>query len=110
MVERFTDSDSLFRALSDGTRRAMLERLSQRDMTVGALAEPFEMSLAAASKHIGVLEEAGLIRRQKRGRERVCSLDPRGLEAVRDWAERYVGFWNERLDALDRALKEQDDE
>ena len=110
MVEYNESKDAIFRALADGTRRDIVERLSANEQTVGMLAEPLDMSLAAVSKHIGILEEAGLVTRRKRGRERICTLDPAGLLAVRDWTERYVEFWNSRLDALDRALKEDDDE
>lgn len=77
-------------------------------MTVGELAEPLDMTLAGASKHIGVLEQAGLVARHKRGRERVCSLRPTGLAGAREWVERYAAFWSDRLDALDHALKEDD--
>ena len=79
-------------------------------MTVGELADPLQMSLAGASKHIGVLVDAGLVRQSKRGREKLCSLDPAGLLQVRDWVERYSAFWKTRLDALDAALKEDGDE
>lgn len=108
MVEHSPDNDTLFRALADPTRRMMVERLSHGDCTVGDLAAPLDMSFAAASKHIGVLEQAGLLTRRKRGRERICTLQPRSLFALRDWVERYARFWNERLDALDNALKEDD--
>ena len=87
----------------------MIERLSRGPATVGELAEPFEMSLAGASKHVGVLEKAGLIKRTRRGRERVCELRPANLLAAREWVARYSQFWNERLDALEAAL-EADDE
>ena len=106
MVERNSQADLVFRALGDPSRRMMVERLSQGEATVGDLAEPLDMSLAGASKHLGVLEQAGLVRREKRGRERICSLRPEGLFAARDWVERYSRFWDERLDALDAALKE----
>lgn len=102
--------DDTFRALADPSRRLMIERLSQGDHTVGELAEPLEMTLAGASKHVGVLEQAGLIVREKRGRERVCTLRPQALFELRAWVERYSTFWDARLDALDRALKEDDDE
>ncbi len=110
MVEQSAFRDSVFRALADPTRRTIVERLAVGERTVGEIAEPLAMSLAAASKHIGVLERAGLVKRRKRGRERICSLEPGGLFAVRDWVERYAGFWNERLDALDAALKEDANE
>lgn len=104
MVEQYEQSNAAFKALADPTRRAMLDRLADRELTVGELAEPLEMSLAAASKHIGVLEKAGLVKRRNEGRQRVCSLDARGLFAVRDWVQRYAAFWDARLDALDQAL------
>lgn len=88
----------------------MLEHLTQHDCTIGELAEPHQMSFAAASKHIGILSNAGLVKRRKNGRQRICSLNPSGLIAVRDWVERYVGYWNARLDALESALKEDDND
>ena len=110
MVEQRETTDSIFKALGDPTRRALVEKLSRGDCTVGELAEPFDMSLAGASKHIGVLEKAGLVTRTKRGRERVCTLRPDALFAMREWVERYSRFWDARLDALDAALREDDDE
>ena len=109
MVESESDTDRVFRALGDPTRRSMIERLSQGESTVGALAEPLAMSLAGASKHVSVLEKAGLVERTKRGRESVCQLRPEGLLAARDWVERYAAFWNENLDRLDAALKDDGD-
>ena len=106
MVDQNTRIDSVFRALGDPSRLSMVERLSHGPATVGELAEPLSMSLAGASKHVGVLETAGLLVRTKRGRERVCELQPDALLAARDWVQHYTGFWNERLDALDKALKE----
>lgn len=108
MVEHKSQADLVFHALSDPTRRQMVERLSQRELTVSDLAEPLAMSMAGASKHVGVLERAGIVSRCKRGRERVCTLQPQALLAARDWVERYSQFWNARLDALDMALKEED--
>ena len=110
MVEQKHSQDEIFHALSDASRRAMIERLAQSDHTVGELAEPLDMTFAGVSKHIGVLEGAGLVTRRKRGRERVCSLQLNGLLAVRDWVEKYSAFWNARLDALDAALKEDSDD
>ncbi len=106
MVKYIGPEDDVFRALADSSRRAIVEQLAQSERTVGELAEPLDMTLAGASKHIGVLERAGLVLRRKRGRERVCSLQPDALLAVRDWVERYSAFWTARLDALDSALKE----
>ena len=106
MVEQNSGIDSIFRAIADPTRRQMLEALASRDRTIGELADPLDMTLAGASKHIGVLEKAGLVRRQKQGRERICTLRGDGLHAVRDWVEQYSAFWTGRLDALEVALKE----
>ncbi|MFN2100872.1 ArsR/SmtB family transcription factor [Altererythrobacter sp. MF3-039] len=110
MVEYRVEPDGIFKALSDPTRRKMIESLSEADQTIGQLAKPHAISFAAASKHVGVLEKAGVVTRRKRGRERVCSLNPAGLLAARDWVERYSVFWSQRLDALDAALKEDGDE
>lgn len=110
MVEQSNTTDLLFKALADPSRRKILEALSKGDRTVGELAEPLDMTLAGASKHVGVLEDAGLLERHKRGRQRICSLRPMSLYALRDWVERYSVFWDARLDALDTALKEKGDE
>ena len=106
MVEQNSDIDSIFRAIADPTRRQLLESLAAGDQTIGELAEPLDMTLAGASKHIGVLEKAGLVHRKKQGRERLCTLRASGLYAVRDWVEKYSAFWTDRLDALEAALKE----
>jgi DNA-binding transcriptional ArsR family regulator len=98
--------DRVFHALSDSTRRDMLKRLASGEHTVGELAEPFHMSLAAASKHIRTLEDAGLIRRTVEGRTHRCRIEPRPLAGIQSWLRRYESFWNQRLDALERALKE----
>ncbi len=107
MVERI---DSVFSALGDPIRLQMVETLTKGPASVSALAEPHAITLAGASKHIGVLETAGLIVREKRGRERVCTLQAEALFAARDWVERYSQFWNERFDALEAALKEDANE
>ena len=98
----------VFHALSDATRRRMLLELASGERTVGQLAEPFAISLAAASKHIKVLEGAGLIRREVRGRAHLCRLDPGPLETAHEWLSFYERFWTERLDVLDRLLREED--
>ena len=97
----------IFHALSDATRRRMLRELASGERTVSQLAEPFAMSLAAASKHIKVLEGAGLVRREKRGRAHLCSLDPGPLEIAHEWLSFYERFWTARLDVLDRLLREE---
>jgi DNA-binding transcriptional ArsR family regulator len=101
--------DDVFHALADATRRAMLAELADGERSVGELAAPFEMSLAAASKHIKTLERAGLVRRDIRGRTHVCALDPAPLADANAWLRRYAAFWNERLDALERMLRENEE-
>ena len=98
----------IFHALSDATRRRMLLELASGERTVGHLARPFSMSLAAASKHIKVLESAGLIRREVRGRAHLCRLDPGPLESAHEWLSFYERFWTVRLDVLDRLLREEE--
>jgi DNA-binding transcriptional ArsR family regulator len=111
MVELLTPELSpIFHALSDATRRRMLVELASGERTVGQLADPFAMSLAAASKHIKVLENAGLIRREVRGRAHVCRLEPGPLESAHEWLSFYERFWTLRLDILDRLLREEDEQ
>jgi DNA-binding transcriptional ArsR family regulator len=86
----------------------MLHRLAGGERNIGELAAPFDMSLAAASKHVKVLERAGLVRRVIRGRTHVCRLDPAPLAAADEWLRFYEQFWNRRLDALDALLKAED--
>ena len=101
--------DSVFHALSDPTRRRMLADLAGGGTTVGALASPFAMSLAAASKHIRVLEGAGLVRREVKGRTHWCSLEPGPLASAHEWLSFYERFWSGRLDALERLLRADDE-
>ena len=98
---------SVFHALGDATRRRMLAELSRGERTVGELAQPFAMSLAAASKHIRVLESAGLIRREIRWRTHVCHLEPGPLARAHEWLGFYERFCNDRLDDLERLLREE---
>ena len=100
--------DALFHALADPTRRAMLQRLAQQPHNVGDLAAPFAMSLAAASKHIKVLERAGLVQRDVLGRTHRCRLDAQPLHGGMEWMRYYEKFWNTRLDALDALLRAED--
>jgi DNA-binding transcriptional ArsR family regulator len=100
--------DTVFHALGDATRRRMLRTLSGGERTVGELAQPFAISLAAASKHIKALEHAGLIRREVRGRTHVCRLDPGPLAGAHEWLAHYQRFWTDRLDILERLLREED--
>ena len=99
MVEH--NLNGVFHALADPTRRAILDRLAEGEATVGALSAPFPLPLAAISKHLGVLERAGLVTREARGRERVCRLDPAALADARAWLEFHERFWTDRLEALE---------
>ena len=101
--------NSVFHALGDATRRRMLRELALGERTVGELAEPFAISLAAASKHIKALENAGLIRREVRGRTHLCRLDPGPLASAHQWLSFYERFWTERLDTLERLLRNEDE-
>ncbi|MEK1886624.1 MAG: metalloregulator ArsR/SmtB family transcription factor [Phyllobacterium sp.] len=100
--------DAVFHALSDPTRRAILHRLANGQHTVSALATPFNMSLAGASKHIKVLEAAGLVRRQVRGRTHTCELQATRLAEAQEWLRHYERFWNARLDDLEKLLRDED--
>ena len=100
--------NSIFHALGDGTRRQMLRYLAGSERTVSELAKPFAMSLAAASKHIKVLEHAGLIRREVRRRTHVCRLDPGPLASAHEWLSFYERFWTSRLDMLEQLLRDED--
>lgn len=88
-------------AIADPTRRAILDRLTRGPARVTDVAEPFAMSLAAVSKHVQTLERAGLVRRTRRGREHILTVDARPLRQVVRWTSRYERFWNERLDRLE---------
>jgi len=100
--------NAVFRALSDATRRGMLASLAIGEKSVGELAEPFAMSFAGASKHVKVLEEAGLIRREVRGRTHWCRLEPGPLGSASEWLRYYERFWTDRLDTLEALLREDD--
>jgi DNA-binding transcriptional ArsR family regulator len=107
--------DRTFAALADPTRRAIVARLADGEASVTDLAAPFDMSLPAVSKHLKVLERAGLITRGRRAQWRPCRLEPEALKEASDWLEEYRRLWEERLDRLDVYLrelqgKEQEDE
>ncbi len=104
-----TDDDRLdetFAALSNATRRAILARLAEGAANVNELAEPFDLTLPAISKHIKVLERAGLVVRSQRAQFRPCALDPTPLEEVSTWAEQYRPVWEARFDRMDDYLKQ----
>ncbi len=107
MVEQ--SLDGVFHALADPTRRAILNRLAVGEATISHLSEPFPLSFAAVSKHLGVLERAGLVTREARGRERVCRMNPAALEDARAWLEFHERFWTDRLDALDALVGRSSD-
>ncbi len=109
MVEHISGQlDAVFHALADPTRRAMLQRLSAGEHSVGALAAPFAISLAAASKHIKVLERAGLVKRTIKGRTHLCRLEAQPMHGGLEWIRHYEQFWNRRLDTLEEALRAED--
>jgi DNA-binding transcriptional ArsR family regulator len=99
--------DSIFHALGDPTRRKMLRELTEGERTVSQLAEPFAMSLAAASKHIKALESAGLVRRDVKGRTHFVRLDPAALAGAFEWLKYYERFWSGRLVVLERLLRDE---
>jgi DNA-binding transcriptional ArsR family regulator len=107
MVKRPPASlDAVFSALADPTRREILARLSEGEASVSELAEPFEMSLPAVSKHLGVLEDAGLLTREKEGRVRHCRLITEPMQDALEWIARYGRFWEAQFDSLDQFLSD----
>ena len=101
-----TRFDSSFAALSDATRRGVLEQLARGDASITTLAQRFEMTLTGMKKHVSVLEEAGLVTTQKIGRVRTCRLGGRGLEEEAMWIENYRRMWAERFSELDKVVAE----
>jgi DNA-binding transcriptional ArsR family regulator len=101
-----THLDASFAALSDATRRGVLQQLGRGDASITELAEKFRMTLTGMKKHVGVLEQAGLVATEKLGRVRTCRLGPRRLEAETAWLERYRQLWAARFDALDQVVAE----
>lgn len=102
MVERL---DATFHALADPTRRGMLASLALGEKSIGELAQPYAMSFAGASKHVQVLERAGLIARRKAGRTQICTLLPEPLAEANQWLQQWASFWNTRLDNLEALLR-----
>ena len=98
--------DASFAALSDATRRGVLEQLGRADASITDLAERFRMTLTGIKKHVGVLEQAGLVTTEKVGRVRTCKLGPRRLEDETAWLERYRQRWDERFDELDKVVED----
>jgi DNA-binding transcriptional ArsR family regulator len=104
MLNQLPDLDRLFSALADPTRRAMVERLSRGPASVSELARPLPMSLPAAMQHLGVLEAVGLVRSQKMGRVRMCSIEPSALSLAEQWINARRIQWERRLDRLGNYL------
>ncbi len=93
-------AEATFRALADPTRRAIVALLAERDLTIGAVAENFDMTRPAVKKHLTILEQGALIQVEAKGRERINRLNPQGLQAVTDWVAQIDLFWSRRLDTL----------
>lgn len=105
MVNKNRELEAIFSALGNPTRRRIVERLGTGARSISELAEPFEMSLVAVSKHVHVLEESGLVRIRRDGRSRVCHLEPAALREGRRWLDRFRGFWEDELDQVDRFVR-----
>jgi DNA-binding transcriptional ArsR family regulator len=101
-----TQLDASFAALSDATRRGVLEQLGRAEASITDLASKFHMTLTGMKKHVGVLEQAGLVTTEKIGRVRTCRLGSRALEAEAAWIERYRQLWEARFDALDEVVED----
>lgn len=99
----------VFQAIADPTRREIIDLLANKSLPVNDVAEKFDISRPAVSRHIKILNECGLVVIRKEGRKRLCRADPRKLRKVAEWAERYRRFWTEKLDALEALLNEEDD-
>jgi DNA-binding transcriptional ArsR family regulator len=100
--------DRVFHALADPTRRALLRSLTEQDRSISELAAPFDMSLEAVSKHVKVLERAGLVRRTVEGRTHVCRLDAEPMHGGLEWIRHYEQYWNRKLDVLEDLLHSED--
>jgi len=101
---------TIFTALADPTRRAIVERLSRGEATVTELAEPFALSVPTISRHVAVLERAGIVRKTRRAQQRTCALEPGRLGEAEQWIAEYRQFFERRFDALERQLNRMSDE
>jgi len=110
MTQTAQQLDQVFFALSDSTRRAILAQLTQGSATIGGLAAPFEISAPAVTKHMKVLERAGLISRKVQGREHECTLTTAGLQTAEEWLNFHRRFWESRFDAIDNLLQQEKSE
>ncbi|MFO0920195.1 MAG: metalloregulator ArsR/SmtB family transcription factor [Candidatus Saccharimonadales bacterium] len=107
MVEQTQQLNLLFTALSDSTRRSILEHVAQIEMSIGEIAAHYQLTFAGISKHIKVLERAGLITKERRGREQVVIIVPATVDIAREHIERYAMIWGNRFDRLEALLKEE---
>jgi len=105
-LSRTAQLDAAFAALADATRRGVLEQLGRADASITDLAERFDMTLTGMKKHVGVLEDAGLVATEKVGRVRTCRLGPRQLDEVTAWIDRYRRMWSARFDELDQVIED----
>jgi DNA-binding transcriptional ArsR family regulator len=103
------DMDRLFHALGDPTRRAILDRLTERPMSVSQLAEPIEVTLTAVAQHLQILEEVGLVHTEKLGRVRTCRIDAAGFQALEQWIRDHRTAWERKLDRLGQFLAEEEE-
>lgn len=112
MVEQNTDADldRAFKALADPARRMVLQRLQSGPASIGDLASPLDMSFAGAAKHIAVLVEAGLVEKQKVGRQQICRLNPDAMRQAYNWMHRYAAFWTDHLHKLEQAVRRYENE
>ncbi len=108
VLQQSAPLDGVFHALADPTRRAMLRSLASGERNISELAAPFDMSFVAVSKHVRVLEAAGLVHRRVEGRSHVCTIEPAALASAAEWLRFYERFWTARLDALDALLTGED--
>jgi DNA-binding transcriptional ArsR family regulator len=106
MVEYTLSLDNIFSSLADPTRRDILRRVSYKELTISEVAKPYDLTFAAISKHLKVLERAKLITKQRRGKEQMVSVVPQALKEADDYLEAYRKIWDERYQALDKLLKE----
>jgi len=102
------DPQPAFRAIADPTRRAIMGMLASSEMTIGEVADRFEMTRPAIAKHLGILRDGGLVSMRENGRERVHSLEPMALKPVEDWLEHFSHFWDEKLGSLKTAIEKTD--
>ncbi|HTE21911.1 MAG TPA: metalloregulator ArsR/SmtB family transcription factor [Candidatus Limnocylindria bacterium] len=105
MVEYTANLDLIFQSLADPTRRDILAHVSKQSMSVGEIAKFYDLTFAAVSKHLKVMEKAKLVSKQRRGKERIVTAAPSTLHDASDYLKRYEAMWNERFDALDEYLK-----